>query len=1245
MERLNDGRFELLETLGEGGMGVVYRALDRERGVQVAIKKLRGATPEGVLRFKTEFRALRDIRHPNLVELGELFESDGTWAFTMELVHGVPLLAWARGTEDSEATDPELTVDEGPRAPDVVTAVHDNLAASIDTSDVRARPPRVDEARLRKAFAGLASALAALHAAGKVHRDVKPSNVLVDDDGRTVLLDFGVVAELGGPHAVDDPIIGTVSYMAPEQARGEAVGPSADWYAFGVVLYEALAGRLPLAAGTRELLVLKQHTPAPELTRFVDAPSDLAALAMRLLERDPAARPGEDEIFAALGAPRTIAGAAWLPAATEGKLFVGRRVELGLLEAALDASTRMPVAAVISGESGVGKTALAEHFCEVVRATRENAVILSGRCHQRERVAFNAFDGIVHDLARWLLARRDARVAQLVPAAVAELVTVFPDLRAVPVFAAATPPGTVAASADLRGRAFAALRDLLVAIAARGPVVLAIDDLQWADDDSRALLEALSRERRTPGGTSREALLVIATIRAGEPVPTLVSDTRTIALGGLAPIDAEQLLRRLAEQRRGDIAHLIEESGGHPLFLAELVRHREASGETPRLDDAIWSRASALDPRSHRVLAALAIAGAPIARELALELGGLEGVEAETALDQLVRAQLVRVHGPRRTDIVEPFHDRVTEAVLAHESADALRALHGELGRALEQRGGASADVLFGHFEAAGDRERTARYLVLAADHALSSFAFGRAVELYRHAIATLHAGARERSILLARLAEALASTGHVAEAAQRCLDAAALAEPDSSQQLDLLRRAAERFLMSGRLEPGLDTAKQVLARVRMTLPSRLGTLLGIAWQRLQTRSSALAWEKRPAPDPRSRDADICWSIGAGLAMVDTLHGAYFSGKASVLALRYGTPLQITRAMSALTVSAALMGKRERSQRFLEAAARAADDAGTPLASWYARSTACTNAFLLDNEFQRCFEMASSLERDWYAAGGGEGWETDVVRHFTFASQQMLGELAALAARVDQQVASSQRTGDLFQEVTLRVRFAVRHLIADRPADAERDIADALAAWQPGTTQFGNQRAWALWSRTRVVLYTRELGRLEEAVGADWQRMRRALIGRVPALKVEWSHAYATYLLGRAAHALSSGRASEHAALCRQTRAVARDVGRMKFPAAPAVARLIEAGLACARAASGARDADIIAPLRAALAAATDRQFRVFIPFLKMRLGTALDGSEGAELVAAGTAEATQQGWKDPLAGMQMLGTLSTSST
>ncbi|HEY1812618.1 MAG TPA: protein kinase [Kofleriaceae bacterium] len=1237
MERLSDGRFELLETLGEGGMGVVHRALDRERGVQVALKKLRGPTPDGVLRFKTEFRALRDIRHPNLVELGELFESDGTWAFTMELVRGVPLLAWARGNAgpSPDSTDPELTVDEGPRAHDVITDVHGDDEADatlIEAPDVPVRPPRVDEARLRKAFSGLASGLVALHAAGKVHRDVKPSNVLVDEQGRAVLLDFGVVAELGGAGDGDKQIIGTVNYMAPEQARGDAVGPAADWYAFGVVLYEALAGRLPLAASTRALLVLKQHTPAPELTRFVDAPPDLATLCMRLLDRDPVVRPSEAEIFEALGVPKTVQDARWLPAATEGTLFVGRRMELGALETALDASKRAPVAVVIEGESGVGKTALVDHFCEVVRATRKRAVILHGRCHQRERVAFNAFDGVVHDLARWLIARPDARAAQLVPSNASELVAVFPDLRAVPMFAAATSGLAGApASADLRDRAFGALRDLLVAIAARGPVVLAIDDLQWADDDSRSLLESLLRERRT-SGKPRDSLLVIATLRAGESVPELARDTRTIALGGLAPIDAELLLKHLTERRGAEVAHVIEESGGHPLFLAELVRHREITGAPPRLDDAIWARASALPPAARRVLAGLAIAGAPIAREVALELAGLAGADAEAALDRLVHAQLVRVHGPRKSDIVEPFHDRVTEAVLAHEPASELRGLHGQLGRSLEERGGALPDVLFGHFDAAGDKERATRYLVLAAEHALGTFAFGRAVELYRHALATLSPMPRQRSMLLGQLAEALANTGQLAEAAQRDLDAAALAEPDSGQQLDLLRRAAERFLMSGRLEPGLETAKQVLARVNMTLPSRLRTLAGIAWQQVQTRGSALAWEKRSELDPRSRDADICWSIGAGLAMVDTLHGAYFSGKAGVLALRYGTPLQITRALSGLTVSAALMGRRARAQRFLDAALRAADDDGSPLASWYARTTACTTAFLVDNAFRRCFEMASALETDWYAAGGGQGWETDVVRHFALASQQMLGELGALAIRADEQIASSQRTGDLFQEVTLRVRFAVRHLISDRAADAEADVNEALAAWQPGATQFGNQRAWALWSLTRVLLYARDFGRLAPATGDDWQRMRRALIGRVTALKPEWYHAYGTYLLGLALAARASGNASEQAAHLRAAKKLSRALDRLKFPAAPAVARMLDAGIACVRA-----NGDIIGPLRIALDAATARDVLVFAPFLKLRLGTALGGDEGAALVEAATAEATAQGWQDPRAGMQLV--------
>ncbi|MEP6866247.1 MAG: protein kinase [Deltaproteobacteria bacterium] len=765
--KLAEGRFELLEKLGEGGMGVVYRALDRERGVQVALKTLRGATPDSVLRFKTEFRSLRDIRHPNLVELGELFESEGMWFFTMELVRGTPLLAWIRGLVDDSgppSTDSELRL-LGDEVATLINAGEEHTSTTI-AGDSEREPvvrsgPRADEAKLRTALAGLASGLAALHAAGKVHRDVKPSNVLVDDGGRAVLLDFGVVAEVRQSAFEDKLIIGTVSYMAPEQARGDAVGPAADWYALGVVLFQALTGRLPLAATSEALLLLKQHTAAPEVSRFVDAPQDLSRLCMQLLERDPNERPSEAQIFELLGAPRTDHQAAWMPAATEGRLFVGRRVELGLLDAALDASTHGAVAVVVEGESGVGKTALVDHFCEVARATHKKTTILRGRCHQRERVAFNAFDGIVHELARWLISRPDPKVAAIVPARVSELIAVFPDLRAVPMFAAAIAAdgwsatdlrtdrssgprdsvGVLQTPADLRDRAFMALRELLATMAHRGPIVLVIDDLQWADDDSLAALEVLldnstspfgdaASRGKAPSGGERRAppVLVLATLRTGDKAPALAVDTRKLALSGLAPIDAEKLLHRLASAAgvaSHDEHHLIAESNGHPLFLAELVRHQSRSGAAPRLDDAIWTRAAALDPEARRVLATIAIAGAQLPRELALDSSGLSAPAAEAALDRLARAQLVKIHGPRRSDPVEPFHDRVRESVLANESADGLKKLHLALGLALEERG-AAADVLWSHFEAAGDRPRTTRYVLVAAEQAVQSFAFGQ---------------------------------------------------------------------------------------------------------------------------------------------------------------------------------------------------------------------------------------------------------------------------------------------------------------------------------------------------------------------------------------------------------------------------------------------------------------------------------------------------------------------------------------
>src|SRR3569623_338570 len=177
-------RFQLIRQLGMGGMGVVYEAHDRKTGEKVALKTLRNVDGTAILLFKQEFRALAGIHNPNLIRLGELFESRGDLFFTMELLEGMHLMSWLL---------------------------------------------RGDKARLRDTLTQLVPGLGVLHDAGHVHRDVKPSNVLVTK-GRVVLLDFGLATrhDDGALSWPDVAMVGTPDYMAPEQASMRPVGPESD---------------------------------------------------------------------------------------------------------------------------------------------------------------------------------------------------------------------------------------------------------------------------------------------------------------------------------------------------------------------------------------------------------------------------------------------------------------------------------------------------------------------------------------------------------------------------------------------------------------------------------------------------------------------------------------------------------------------------------------------------------------------------------------------------------------------------------------------------------------------------------------------------------------------------------------------------------------------------------------------------------------------------------------------------------
>jgi len=237
----------------------------------------------------------------------------------------------------------------------------------------------------------------------------------------------------------------------------------------------------------------------------------------------------------------------------------------------------------------------------------------------------------------------------------------------------------------------------------------------------------------------------------------------------------------------------------------------------------------------------------------------------------------------------------------------------------------------------------------------------------------------------------------------------------------------------------------------------------------------------------------------------------------------------------------------------------------------------------------------------------------------------MLGEYRDMGRRVVRLVERAHRKGDLFQEVTLRVRFAARHLVDDRADIARADVLDALAAWLPGSDSFGNQRAWGLWSRTRIALYANQLATVDGELGDEWRRMHRSLVGRIPLMQTEWLHAYATFLLARAITAKRAGRASEHRRLCRAADDVANRLAALDFPAAPCAEWLVRAGTAWVRATG-----DPVAVTRRALAEAHRTGVLAFAPFIERRLGEALGGDQGRDLVRKADVTARAIGWQDP---------------
>ncbi|WP_049805216.1 serine/threonine-protein kinase PknK [Stigmatella aurantiaca] len=1060
-------RFQVRALLGQGATGQVYRVFDRETAREVALKTLRLPSTEALLPLKREFRTRVGLAHPNLLQLHELFVEEGSCFFTMEAIEGVDFLHWTRGS-GGRARGSTLgdSLPEGTEFPAVPVPGDAEAVRPV----VALLSPESVESRLRQGLLQLLQALGALHAVQLVHRDIKPSNVLVTPQERVVVLDFGLAATFR-PHLPEQPLVhrpvGTPAYMAPEQVTGGPVGPAADLYAVGAMLYEALTGAPPFATLGGRLLERKVRHAPPHVRELAPrAPEALAQLTMALLSIEPAHRPSVDACLAQLAASAQ-APVRPVPRPLPGPLFVGRASELEALSQALEAvfTQGQQVTVHMQGPSGIGKSTLVRHFL-ALQPPERGPLVLHGRCHPQESVPYKALDAAVDALARHLESLPAAALAALVPSRAAALARLFPVLGRLAAFSQEPVPSALPDVAELRRQGAQALREVLEHLARGGrPLVLWLDDVQWGDSDSAPLFEALLRPPAPP-------LLLLLTWRAEdrEASPLLRqllsltqgASARELALGALPPSEVEALVSALLvpSAPRAEREAILAQAEGNPFIARELAltagrRGLFAPGAPVDVAQLVRERVRELPEGALPLLEVASLAGRPLPRSIALRASGL-GEGGRGCAAALRDAGLLR-EVPGAEPGLGASHDRIREALLGGMPAGDRARRHRAVAEALAALAPEDDDALLLHWEGAGEPMQAGHHAVRAAERAFRALAFESAAALYHKALALLGPRA-DRPALQERLAEALANQGRAEEAAAQYLEAARAL--GGERERDLRRRASEQYLKSGRFEEGWRELHPVLRALGVSVPGSFGAAVWAAtWRRLLFLARPVDLEALRAPAAASPEGrhhlEVLWSACTSWTMVNPMLSDTFRTMHLLGARRLGDATVLSRAMALEATMELHTGGRlmeASAARLLAKVRRQVERAGGPYdRAWY--GLALVNRGYTQGRWREVVEEATRAEALFREHCPGSDWERVTLAIFHHHALAMRGELRQLGTRLEALQHEAEQRGDLHARCEAYLgEPVVAWLARDLGEEARARAGEAMAAQSPRTS-------------------------------------------------------------------------------------------------------------------------------------------------------------------------------------------------
>jgi serine/threonine protein kinase len=802
------GAYRILDVLGQGGMGVVYRARHQTSSQIVALKTVKVPTPRWHASIRREVQALTRIRHPGVVRILDHGVHEGRPWYTMDLLEGETLRSfgyriWSRFRR---STPPPLTE---------ALSFTENLASETVATADRPIASRWRETApagagelpsILRIFRRLCATLAFLHGEGLINCDLKPENVLLVGMD-PVLIDFGLTTRgpRGGREMLESQrsLAGTVPYMSPEHIRSEFPDARSDLYSAGCMLYEMVTGQPPFTG----VGILAKHLrepvrPPSELVSHL--PSALERVILRLLEKDLSRRFGyADEVAAELATlaedERVLDSFPPVTSYLYRSRFVGRDPLMTTLHDARERAVSGTGALILlAGESGAGKTRIAMELTRIAPAlplrvlTSEASSVAARNAEAIAAEPLHVLRPVLQAIADQCQEEGPDATERLLGPARCLLVPYEPLLAQVPAREASQPLLPLAAEPS-RKRLFEALGAVLQTFAREVPLLWIIDDLGWADELSLSFLRSLD-----PAFFANTPVLILGTYRSEESTAELerlvelphVQHYRLERLGHSAVRSMMSDMLALPQPADDLVLFVTREAEGNPFFVAEYLRAAvsaqilfrdmqyswQVAGDTLGAPDRLASltlpgtlrelieqRLLRLSPVARRMALAASVLGREADTDVLCEVAALDEDASLLAIDELLRRELLTYHDLERVRFV---HDKLREVAYAQLEAEEQRSLHGRAASVLEARwragplGNAACAALGQHFAAARQHEKAAEYLTLAAVHARATHAHQDAIHLYRETLAQLEALAvnvAEQEARLAPVRESLA--------------------------------------------------------------------------------------------------------------------------------------------------------------------------------------------------------------------------------------------------------------------------------------------------------------------------------------------------------------------------------------------------------------------------------------------------------------------------------------------------------